>query len=142
MDQSWSNFICGAIIIEIYHQIFNSIYFLIRSVKMDQNGSNLIKLDFWWNNHSNISSDFQIYLFFDQKGSDLSKTDKNGSDLYKRDQNGSNLIKLDFWWSNHWNILSDFQLYIFFDQIEPDLSKMDQNGSKWIKLDQIGFLMK
>jgi hypothetical protein len=95
-------------------------------IKMDQNESNLIKLVFWWNNHWNISSDFQLYLFFDQIESDLSK----------RDQNGSNLIKLDFWWNNHWNISSDFQLYLFFDQIEPDLSKMDQNGSKWIKTDQ------
>ena len=106
-----------------------------------QNGSNLIKLDFWWNNHWNISSDFQ---FFYQNGSDLSKMDQTGSNLIsdeiiieiyhqilnfiyfliKMDQNGSNLIKLDFWWNNHWNISSDFQFYLSFDQIESDLSKI------------------
>ena len=108
-DQTWSNWISDEIIIEIYHQIFNFIYFLIRLnqicqnesewIKLDQNGSNLIKLDFWWNNHWNTSSDFQHYLFFDQ----------NESNLSKLDQNGSNLIKFDFWWNNHWNISSDFQ---------------------------------
>ena len=83
---------------------------------MDQNGSNLIELDFWLNNHWNISSD-----------------------LSKMDQTWSNLITIHFWWDNHWNISSDFQLYIFFDQFESDLSKwirMDQIGSKWIKTDQ------
>ena len=82
-------------------------------IKMDQNGSNLIKLDFWWNNHWNISSHLQLYLFFDQNESDLSK--------------------LDFGCNNHLNSSSDFQLYPFFDQIESDLSKMDQIGSNLIK---------
>jgi hypothetical protein len=102
MDQTWSNWIYEEIIIEIYRQIFNLIFFLIDSdlSKRDQNGSNLIKLDFWWNNYWNISSDFQLYSFFDQIES-------------ARVQNGSNLIKLDFWWNNHWNISSDFQLYYF-----------------------------
>ena len=66
----------------------------------------MIKLDFWWNIHWNISLDFN-FIFFDQ--------------------NGWNLINLDFWWNNHWNISSDFQLYFFFDEIESDLSKLDQN---------------
>ena len=92
---------------------------------MDQNGSNLIKLDFWWNNHWNTSWDFQLYLFFDQIESDLSKMD----------QNGSNLIKLNFWWNNIWNISWDFILYLSFDQIEIHMSKIDQNGSNLIKLD-------
>ena len=35
--------------------------------------------NFWWNNHWNISSDFQLYLFFDQIESDLSKMNQNGS---------------------------------------------------------------
>ena len=69
--------------------------------------------NFWWNNHWNISSDFQSSIFFDQIESDLSKMD----------QTWSNLITFDFWWDNHWNISSDFQLYIFFDQIESDLTK-------------------
>ena len=89
---------------------------------MHQNGSNLIKLDFWWNNHWNISSDFHLYLFFDQIESDLSKMD----------QNGSNLIKLDFWWNNQWNISSDFQIYLSFDPNGSDLSKMDQTWSNLI----------
>ena len=124
-DQTWSYQISDEIINEIYCQIFNFISCLIRFnqicpkwVKLDQNvssdfqilffwskwirslqnGSNLIKLDFRWNNHWNIWSDFQLYLFFDQIESDLSKMD----------QNGSNLIKLDFWWNNHWNISLDF----------------------------------
>ena len=83
MDQTGSNLISDEIIIEIYHPIFNFIHFLIRCnhicqngskwINMDQNGSNLIKLDFWWNNHWNISSGFQFYLSFDQIESDLSK---------------------------------------------------------------------
>ena len=76
MDQTWSNWNSDEIIIDIYHEIFNFIFFYqIESdvSKMDQNGSNLIKLDFWWNNHWNISSDFQFYLSFDQIESDLSK---------------------------------------------------------------------
>jgi hypothetical protein len=88
--------------------------------KIDQNGSNLIKLDIWRNNHWNISSDFQLDFFLID------------SDLSKRDQNGSNLIKLDFWWNNYWNISSDFQLYSFFDQIESALAKMNQTWSNWI----------
>jgi hypothetical protein len=131
----------------------------IRSV---QNGSNLIKLDFWWNNYWNISSDFQLYSFFDQIESDLSKMDQNGSNfkiiylmkyslkssdfqLYlffdqiksapsRMDQNRSNLIKLNIWLNNHWNISSDFQLYFF-------LIRLNQICPKWIKLDQIGFLI-
>jgi hypothetical protein len=121
MDQTWSNWIYEEIIIEIYRQIFNLIFFLIDSdlSKRDQNGSNLIKLDFWWNNYWNISSDFQLYSFFDQIES-------------ARVQNGSNLIKLDFWWNNHWNISSDFQLYYFLS----GWIRSVQNWSKWIKLDQ------
>ena len=87
MDQTWSNWISDEIIIEIYHPIFNFIHFLIRFnqicqnfnffwskwIRSVQNGSNLIKLNFWWNNHWNISSDFQFYLSFEQIESDLSK---------------------------------------------------------------------
>ena len=76
MDQIGSNLI-KLNFIEIYHQNFIFIYFLIRlnqiCPKMNQNGSNLIKLDFWWNNHGNTSSDFQLYLFFHQIESDLFK---------------------------------------------------------------------
>ena len=82
----------------------NLFIFWLKWIRSVQNGSNWIKFDFWWNNHWNISSDSQLYLFFDQ--------------------NGSNLIKLDFWWNNHWNISSDFQFYLSFDQIESDLSKI------------------
>ena len=95
MDQTWSNLISDEIIIQIYDQIFNFIYFLIRFnqicqnfiffwskwIRSVQNGSNLIKLYFWWNNHWNISSDFHLYLTFDQIKSDRSKTDQNGSNL-------------------------------------------------------------
>ena len=199
MDQTGSNLISDEIIIEIYHQIFNFIYFLI---KMDQNGSNLIKLDFWWNNHWNISSDFQLYLFFDQIESDLSKwirMDQIGSKWIKTDQTWSYQISDEIineiycqifnfisclirfnqicpkWIKLDQNVSSDFQIYLFFDQNGSDLSKMDQtwsnwisdeiiieiyyqifnfiyfliilnqicqNGSKWIKLEQIRFLMK
>ena len=51
---------------------------------MDQTWSNLIKLDLWWNNHWNISSDFQLYFFL----SDLIRSVQNGSDLIKFDQIG------------------------------------------------------
>ena len=53
--QTQSNYISEEIIIEIYHQIFNFIYFLIRLnqicqnesewIKLVQNGSKRIKLD-------------------------------------------------------------------------------------------------
>ena len=89
MDQTWSKCIIW---------FSNLFIFWSKWIRSVQNGSNLIKLNFWWNNHWNISSDFQLYLFFDQIESDLSKMD----------QNGSNLIKLDFWWNNHWNISLDF----------------------------------
>ena len=135
---------------------------------MDQNGSNLIKLDFWWNNNWNISSDFQLYFFW--------------SDWIRSVQNGSNLIKLVFWWNNHWKISSPIFNFIYlliamirFNQICSKQIIMDQTwsnwisdeiitqmncqmfilsilwsdliifvqkGSKWIKLDPIGFLMK
>ena len=71
-DQTWSNLISDEIIIEIYHQIYNFIHFLI-------------KLDFWWNNHWNISSDFQFYLFW----SDWIRSVQNGSKWIKMDQIGS-----------------------------------------------------
>ena len=68
LDHIW---FCDEIINEIYHPIFNFIYFLIRLnqicqnesewIKRDRKGSNLIKLYFWWNNNWNISSDFQLY---------------------------------------------------------------------------------
>ena len=142
-DQNWSNWISDEISIEIYHQIFNFIYFLIKMdqtwskrIKLDQNGSKLIKLDFWWNNQWNISSDFQIYLFFDQNGSDLSKMDQTGSNLisdemiieiYHQILNFIYfLIKMDQTWSNSISdeIIVDFQFYLSFDQIESDLSKI------------------
>jgi hypothetical protein len=92
MDQTWSNWISDEIIIEIYHQIFNFIYFLIRFnqicpkwIKMVQNGLNLIKLNFWWKNPWNISSDFQFYLFF---WSNRNKSVQNGSKWIKLDQIG------------------------------------------------------
>ena len=81
IDQNGSNWISDELIIEIYHQVFNLIYLLIRFsnflwskwIRSVQTGSNLIKLNFWWNYHWNISSDFQSYLSFDQIESDLSK---------------------------------------------------------------------
>ena len=98
-DQTWSNWISDEIIIEMYHQILEFIYIFLDQngsdlSKKDQDGSSLIKFNFWWNNHWNISSDFQLNLFYDQNKADLSKID----------QNGSNLIKFNFWWNNHWNI--------------------------------------
>ena len=122
MDQSWSNWISDEIIIEIYHQICP------KWIKMDQTWSN-------WISDWNLSSNFQLYLFFDQIESDPSKLD----------QNGSNLIKLDFWWNNQNFSLSwyfDHSLnvditschiyhenkkgHIIFDQIGSALSKIDQ----------------
>ena len=128
MDQTWSNWISDEIIIEIYHQIFNYIYFLIRLnqifpkwIKMDQTWS------IWWNNHWRISLDFQIYLFFDQIESDLSKMDLPASNwisdeiiieiyhqifnyiyfLIRLNQIFPKWIKMDqtwsIWWNNHWN---------------------------------------
>ena len=126
---------------------------------MDQNGSNLIKLDFWWNNHWNISSDFQLYLFFDQIESDLSKwirMDQIGSKWIKTDQTWSYQISDEIineiyrqifnfisclirfnqicpkWIKLDQNVSSDFQIYLFFDQNGSDLSKMDQTWSNWI----------
>ena len=70
MDQTWSYQISDEIINEIYRQIFNFISCLIR---FNQICPKWIKLD------QNVSSDFQIYLFFDQNGSDLSKMDQTWS---------------------------------------------------------------
>ena len=86
-------------------------------IKMDQNGSNLIKLDFWWNNHWNISSDFQLYSFFDQ----------NILDLSKMDQNGSNLIKFEI----YHQIFKFIYFLIRLNQIFPKWIKMDQTRSIW-----------
>jgi len=98
---------------------------------MDQNGSNLINLDFWWNNHWNISSDFQLCLFLARV---LAKALKmlfspfaNTSSQFFHFSTFSN-----FWWKNHWNISSDFQhLFIFWLKWIRSV----QNGSNSIKLD-------
>ena len=75
--------------------------------------------NFWWNNHWNISSDFQSSIFFDQIESDLSKMDQTWSN----------------WIFDEIIIEIYHQIFrFFFDQIESDLSKMDQNGSKLINL--------
>ena len=117
MNQTWSNLIKLDFWWNNHCNISSDLHFFVfwwKWIRSVQNGSNLIKFDFWWNNHWNIlSSDFQLYLFFDQNESDLSK--------------------LDFGCNNHLNSSSDFQLYPFFDQIESDLSKMDQIGSNLIK---------
>ena len=91
----------------------------IRSV---QNGSNLIIFDFWWNNHWNISSDFQIYLFFDQIESDLSKMDGP--------------------WSNWISDEIVIEIYHQIFSLIHFLIKIDQICPKCIKLGQIWFLMK
>ena len=64
MDQTWSKCIIW---------FSNLFIFWSKWIRFLQNGSNLIKLNFWWNNHWNIWSDFLLYLFFDQVESDLSK---------------------------------------------------------------------
>ena len=126
MDQTWSNLISDEIIIQVYDQIFNFIYVLIRFnqicqnfkffwskwIRSVQNGSNWIKFDFWWNNHWNISSDFQIHLIFDQIESDLSKMYLHGSN----------------WISDEIIIEIYHQIFkfIYF------LKKMDQTWSNWI----------
>jgi hypothetical protein len=84
-DQTWSNWISDEIIIEMYHQIFEFIYIFLDQngsdlSKKDQDGSSLIKFNFWWNNHWNISSDFQLFFW---------------SDLIRSVQDGWKWIKLD-----------------------------------------------
>ena len=64
--------ISDKITIEIYHQIVNLIYFLIRLNQICQNGSEWIKLD--------------------QIGSNWIKMDQNGSNWIKRHQKGSKWI--------------------------------------------------
>ena len=68
--------------------------------------------NFWWNNHWNISSDFQSSIFF-------------WSDWIRSVKNGSNLIKLNFWGNNHWYIYHHFfnfiHLLIRLNQICPKL---------------------
>ena len=97
---------------------------------MDQNWSNLIKLDFWWNNHWNISSDFQLYLFFYQIESDLSK-------WIRMDQIGSKWIKMDQTWSYQ---ISDEIINEIYPQNFNFIScliRFNQICPKWIKLDQM-----
>ena len=121
MNQTWSNWFSDEIIIEIYHQIFNFIYFLIRlnlicpkGIKMDQTWSN------WISDEIIIEIYHQIFNFIYF----LIRLNQICPKYIKMDQNGSNLIKLDFWWNNHWYISSDFQFYLSFDQIESDLSNI------------------
>ena len=76
MDQTGSNLISDEIIIEIYHQILNFVFFFI---KMDQNGSNMIKIEQIWSN--------------------LFKHFKTGSNLIKLLLTWSKLIKLAQTWS-------------------------------------------
>ena len=89
-----------------------------------QNGSNLIKLDIWWNNHWNISSDFQLYLFF--------------LDWIRSLQKGSKWIKLDqirFLMKQLLKYIIRFSTLLFFirlNQICPKLIKMDQTWSNLI----------
>ena len=123
----------------IRFSIFN--FFLIRlnqicPAKMYETWSNLITFDFWWDNHWNISSYFQPYIFFDQIESDLSK-------WIRMDQIGSKWIKTDQTWSNwisdqiiieiYHQIFKFIYLLIKMDQICPKWIKTDQNGSNLIK---------
>jgi hypothetical protein len=119
----------------IRFSIFNFFFDQIESdlSKMDQNGSNLIKFDFWWNNHSNtyIIRFSNLFIFWSNLIRSV-KMDKNGLKWTKMDQTWSNLISDEIIIEIYHQIFN----FIYF------LIKMDQNGSKWIKLDQIGFLMK
>ena len=87
MDQTWSNWISDESLKYII-RFSNLFTFSSKWIRSVQNGSNLMKLNFWWKNHWNISSDFQSYLSFDQ--------------IFKFffDQNGLDLSKLDQTWSN------------------------------------------
>ena len=119
MDQTWSNWISDEIIIEIDHQIFKFIYFLIRlnqiCPKWIQNGSNLIKLDFWWNYHWNISSDFQFYLF-------LIRLNQICPKWIKMDQTWSNWIYDEITIEIYHQIFSFIYLLIRLNQICPKSS--------------------
>jgi hypothetical protein len=161
MDQTWSNWISDETIIEIYHQIFNFIYFLIRLNQICPQWIKLYQIGFLMKQSLNYIIRFSTLFIFWSVESDLSTMDQILSNYISDEiiieiynirfsnpfiywskwirsvENGSNLIRFDFWWNNHWNISSDFQLYLFFDQIESDLSKMDQNGSNLIKLDDM-----
>ena len=106
--------------------------------KMDQNGSNLIFFDFWWNNHWNILSDFQLFCCW----SDLIRPVQNGWKWIKHDQSESDLSKLDQNGSTWSNLMSDeiiveicHQIFNFIhflitlNQICPKWTKMDQTWS-------------
>ena len=130
MDETWSDWISDEIIIEIHHQIFNLQFLLIRlnqiCPKWIKLKSNLITFDFWLDNHWNISSDFQLYIFFDQIESDLSKMD----------QPGSNWISDEIIIEIYHQIFSFIHFVIKMDQICPKWIKMDQTWSNLIKVPQ------
>ena len=99
--------------------------------KMDQNGSNLIKLEF-----STFSTFYKIIFFLSiYLPFIINFLDHIGSDLSKMDQNGSNLIKLEIspikksYYKKllHLNENKHGQLV---------LTRSDDICPKWIKLDQ------
>jgi hypothetical protein len=170
MDQTWSNWIYEEIIIEIYRQIFNLIFFWLTQISPKG-----IKMDLTWSNWIFDETIIEIYHqifnfihFLTRLNQLVSKMDQTWSnwisdeiiieiyhqifnfiifyqvesDLFKMDQNGSNLIKLDQTWSN---LISDEIIIEIYRQIFHFiyfLIRLNQICPKWIKLDQIIFLMK
>ena len=148
VDQSWSNWISpwSKNVVSIIkrssfelnsYKIFLSIYlpfikkaniFQSDLSKMDQNGSNLIKLEFspikkcCYKKLSHLLLWKKLSLYF-------------WSDWIRTVQNGSNLIKLEFspikkcWHKKLSHSSWGYKWSKCFDQIGSDLSKMDQN---WI----------
>ena len=102
-----------------------AVWFLIFLDQICPKWIKLEQLDFWWNNHWNILSDFQPYIFFIR----LNQICQNGSEWIKLDQNRSNLISDEIIIVIYIQI---YQQYSFFDQIYLDLFKMDQTWTNWI----------
>ena len=94
---------------------------------MDQIGSKLIKFDFWWSNHWNISSDFQFYFFLSQS----IRSVENGSKWIKLDQIVflTNQKSVTIKSSHIYHVGKNGQF--IFDLIGSDLSKMDQTWPNW-----------
>ena len=118
----------------IRFSIFN--FFWSDWIRCVQNGSNLIKFDFWWNNHSNMII-YSILLIF---WSELIRSVKILIFLIKMDQTWSNCISDEIIGSLQY-IIKFSNLFIYWSDLIRSV-QMDQNGSKWIKMDQIRFLMK
>ena len=129
MDQTWSNWISDEIIIEIYHQIFNFIYFLIR---LNQICPKYIKMDQTWSNWISEEMIIEIYhlIFSSRPSENLLKCFSRFCNLFSQIFHFFHIF--NFWWNNHWNISSDFHFFIRLNQICPKLIKMDQTWSNLI----------